>query len=77
MSVAADYTWRRIGGTDTGELVLSNIPDEAVLPFDSSLNGSYIIDFSGFQSGLYTGSVDADTLDAGDVSGSFTLLNGD
>ena len=73
VGIALDYTWRRIGGTDTGELILSNIPDSATLPFDSSLNGSHILSFSGKESGSYTGSVDGDTTTAADVSGTFTL----
>lgn len=77
VTMALDYTWKRIGGTDTGELVLSNIPDNLLLPFDKSLNGSYILDFLGTENGIYTGSADGDTLDPADVSGTFLLLNGE
>ena len=76
VSTALDYTWRRIGGTDKGELVLSNIPDEASLPLDISLNGTYTLNFLGAESGTYTGAVDADTADAADVSGQFILRAG-
>ncbi len=75
ISGALDYTWRRIGGTDKGELILSNIPDDAVLPFDVSLNGSMILNFSGIENGIYTGSVDGDTVNAADVSGTFLIGN--
>ena len=54
VSGAADYTWRRIRGGNTGELVLSNITD-GPYPFDSQFNGSYILDFVALDSGSYTG----------------------
>lgn len=76
VDVALDYTWRRIAGTDSGELVLSNIPDDVLLPFDNSLNGTYTLNFLGTENGTYAGAVDADTLNAADVSGSFIMLNG-
>ena len=76
VDVALDYTWRRIGGTDTGVLVLSNIPNDPTRPFNASLNGTYTLGFSGADTGLYTGTVDADTTSAADVSGKFTLQIG-
>lgn len=73
VDIALDYTWRRIGGTDTGELVLSNIPDSPSLPFDSSLNGTYTLSFFGSENGRYDGGVDGDTADPADVSGTFII----
>lgn len=75
ISGALDYTWRRIGGTDKGELIMSNIPDDVALPFDVSLNGSMILNFSGIENGIYIGAVDGDTVNAADVSGTFLIGN--
>ncbi len=74
IDVALDYTYRRIGGTDNAELVLSNIPDNPLQPFNKSLNGSYTLAFLGKENGTYTGKVDGDTTDAADVSGTFSTL---
>jgi hypothetical protein len=71
VGIALDYVWRRIPGTDRGELVLSNIPDNPALPFDVSLNGTLILSFTGRETGTYTGVADADTPDAAEVSGTF------
>jgi hypothetical protein len=68
---AANYTWTRTGGTDKGVLVLSGIPDVGSLPFDLSINGTYTMEFLGTQNGKYTGTVDGDTLDAAEVTGTF------
>lgn len=67
VSAAADYTWRRIPGGNTGELVLSEIPDD-IFAFDAELNGSYIFDFEALDKGPYNG-VDADR------SGSFLTIS--
>lgn len=75
VTIALDYTWKRTSGTDDGELVLSNIPDDASLPFDVSLNGTYTLNFSGSQTGTYVGLADGDTASAADVTGTFLLLN--
>ncbi len=68
---AANYTWKRTGGTDKGVLVLSGIPDVVSLPFDVSINGTYTLEFLGTQNGTYTGTVDGNTLDAAEVTGTF------
>jgi len=75
VDVALDYTWRRIGGTDTAQLVLSNIPDDPTLPFDASLNGTYTFSFLGAGTGTYAGIVDGDTASVADVTGTFITLN--
>lgn len=68
VGIALDYTWKRIAGTDKGDLVLSNVPDNPALPFDSILNGTITLSFMGTQSGTYSSPAGAD------VTGSFTLL---
>lgn len=73
VGIALDYTWRRIAGTDRGELILSNIPDNPALPFDTSLNGTIVLSFSGTESGSYTGSADGDTANPADVTGTFII----
>jgi hypothetical protein len=73
VTIALDYTWERIAGTDTGRLVLSNIPNNPALPFAVSLNGTLVLSFSGLETGTYTGNADADTPSAGDVTGSFFM----
>jgi hypothetical protein len=75
VGIALDYTWRRIAGTDRGELILSNIPDNPALPFDTSLNGTIVLSFNGTESGTYSGSADADTVNPADVSGTFFIPN--
>lgn len=73
VGIALDYTWRRIAGTDRGELVLSNIPDNPALPFDTSLNGTIVLSFNGLESGTYSGSADGDTVNPADVTGTFFI----
>lgn len=73
VGIALDYTWRRIAGTDKGELILSNIPDNPALPFDTSLNGTIVLNFSGTETGSYTGSADGDTVNPADVTGTFII----
>lgn len=73
VGIALDYTWQRIVGTDTGSLILSNIPANPALPFSASLNGRMTLNFSGLETGTYTGVADADTPSAADVSGSFFM----
>ena len=75
VGIALDYTWRRIAGTDRGELILSNIPDNPALPFDTSLNGTIVLGFNGTESGTYSGSADGDTVNPADVSGTFFIPN--
>lgn len=75
VGIALDYTWRRIPGTDRGELVLSNIPDNPSLPFDTSLNGTMVLNFTGTETGSYTGSADGDTVNPADVTGTFIFPN--
>ena len=55
VTAAGLYTWKRIGGTDTATLVLSNIPDDPALPFDTELNGTYTFSFLGDDNGEYIG----------------------
>lgn len=66
---ALNYTWTRIPGTDTGTLVLSNIPAP-----NSTFNGSYTLSFAGTDNGTYAGGVDGDTPDANEVIGNFSML---
>jgi hypothetical protein len=73
VGIALDYTWRRIPGTDRGELVLSNIPDNPSFAFDTSLNGTLSLNFTGAETGTYSGSTDSDTPNPADVSGTFIL----
>jgi hypothetical protein len=73
VSIALDYTWRRIAGTDRGELVLSNIPDNPALPFDTSLNGTLTLSFTGQETGNYSGAADGDTANPADVAGTFII----
>lgn len=73
IGIALDYTWRRIPGTDRGELTLSNIPDNPAFAFDSSLNGTLSLNFTGTESGTYSGTADGDTPNPADVSGTFIL----
>ncbi len=73
VGIALDYTWRRIAGTDRGELTLSNIPDNPAFPFDNSLNGTIVLSFNGQESGTYSGSADGDTANPADVSGTFII----
>ncbi len=68
---ALSYTWRRIDGTDDGELILSGIPAP-----NETLNGSYILSFNGLDNGDYLGSVDVDTPTVDEVSGTFTVPDG-
>lgn len=75
VGIALDYTWQRTGGTDTGILVLSNIPNVPALPFASSLNGRMVLSFSGQETGSYVGTADGDTPSAADVTGSFFMPN--
>ena len=72
LSGAVNYTWRRINGTDTGILVISGIGGGDPTTF----NGSYTISFDGVDNGTYTGEVDGDTLNAAEVSGSFSIPTG-
>jgi len=74
LDIALEYTWKRIGGTDNATLVLSNIPDDITLPFDDSLNGTYTLEFLGNDNGNYIGTVDGDTADAADVTGTFLYV---
>ena len=60
-----NYTWTRIDGTDAGKLVITNA--------ESTLNGTYTLDFTGTTAGTYLGTTDADTTDVNEVSGTFTL----
>jgi len=62
-----NYTWQRIGGTDTGRLVITNA--------ESTLNGTYTLSFVGSQVGSYLGQVDGDTTDINEVSGDFVSSN--
>lgn len=62
---AINYTYERIPGTDDATLVISNA--------DNTFDGSYTLRFSSGSGGRYIGTVDAGTLDAGDVSGTFTI----
>ena len=55
---AADYTWERIGGTDSGTLTLSNS--------GTFFDGAYNLDFIGRENGIYTG-------DTPQQSGTFTI----
>jgi hypothetical protein len=73
VSLACDYTWRRVGGTDSGNLILSNIPSTSALPFAVSLNGALILNFTGTTTGTYSGVVDGDTPSASDVTGTFII----
>lgn len=73
VGIALDYTWRRIPGTDRGELILSNIPDNPAFAFDNSLNGILSLSFTGNENGNYSGAADGDTPNPADVSGTFIL----
>lgn len=68
-ALAAPYEWRRIpDGSNTGELTISGIPDNPLLPFDTQLNGSMDLNFPALEAGTYTGN-DAST------SGDFTTTD--
>jgi hypothetical protein len=75
VGIALDYTWQRIVGTDTGALILSNIPSNTSLPFAASLNGRMVLSFNGLETGSYAGAADADTANTADVTGSFFMSN--
>lgn len=62
---AVNYTWQRIDGTDGGTLVISN----SNLTFD----GTYRLDFKGTDNGDYFGTVDGNTPDASEVTGTFFI----
>jgi hypothetical protein len=64
---AIDYTWTRIGGTDSATMVISNS--------NQTFDGTYRVDFKGVDNGDYTGTVDGNTPDAAEVSGKFFILN--
>jgi hypothetical protein len=65
---AINYTWRRVNGTDTGILVISG--------GNNTFDGKYTLSFTGQDSGSYVGEIDAGTLDAAEVSGSFLIPAG-
>jgi hypothetical protein len=73
VTIALDYTWQRTPATDTGQLILSNIPNNPALPFAVSLNGTMVLSFNGIETGTYTGNADADTPSPGEVTGSFFM----
>lgn len=62
---AINYTWERIGGTDAGTLVITRS--------NTTFDGRYRLNFLGRDNGTYVGEVDADTLDANEVSGRFFI----
>jgi len=62
---AVNYTWTRIGGSDTGRLVISG--------GGNTYDGTYTLTFLSSSSGNYLGSLDADTTDISDVTGSFSF----
>ncbi len=69
---AMTYSWRRINGTDTGVLVIGGInPPDPV-----TLNGSYVLDFLGLDNGPYNGSLDGNTTDINEVTGTFFVGSG-
>jgi len=65
---AVNYTYTRINGTDNATLVISSANGAS-----TTLNGSYTIGYAGTDSGIYTGSADADTVNPADVSGTFFI----
>jgi hypothetical protein len=62
---AIDYTWTRIGGTDSATLVISNS--------NQTFDGTYRVDFKGQDNGNYFGTVDGNTPDAAEVTGKFFI----
>ena len=63
---AVDYTYTRTGGTDDAILVVSGS--------GTTFDGRYTLRFGSAQSGAYIGEVDGDTVDAADVTGTFTVV---
>jgi hypothetical protein len=63
--VGVNYTWTRIGGTDTGRLVISG--------GNNTFDGGYILSFAGPDSGAYVGQADDLTPDPAEVTGTFTV----
>lgn len=62
---AIDYTWTRIGGTDSATMVISNS--------NQTFDGTYRMDFKGKDNGNYFGTVDGNTPDAAEVTGKFFI----
>lgn len=60
---AVNYTWKRIGGTDTGTLTVTGS--------NRTYDGLYTLSFVGPDNGRYAGQVDSGTANANEVSGSF------
>lgn len=62
---AANYTWRRINGSDDAVLVLSGS--------STTFDGSYTLAFAGLDNGDYIGTTDAGTPDVTEVTGTFFI----
>lgn len=69
---AVNYTWQRIGGTDSATLVITKV-QSSTNPAANSLNGSYRLEFRGADNGSYNGTLDSNTSDLADVTGTFSL----
>ena len=65
VNIGVQYSWTRIGGTDNATLFLSG--------GGNTFDGSYELQFSSADSGIYIGTVDAGTPDAAEVSGTFVI----
>jgi hypothetical protein len=59
---AVNYTWKRIGGTDTGILTVTGS--------NRTFDGVYTLSFTGPDNGTYAGQVDSGTANVNEVSGS-------
>ena len=62
---AVNYTWRRIGGTDTARLVISGS--------DTTFDSGYTLTFSSPEQGTYIGEVGGDTIDIEELIGRFRV----
>lgn len=60
---AVNYTWKRIGGTDTGTLTVTGS--------NRTYDGVYTLAFTGPDNGNYAGQADAGTANVSEVTGSF------